>query len=350
MLILGSKSANRAEPATGRAPAGYRARMRDALLPLLERCFRAGGILGYHGVVEDRVPSPEMHVSVGTLRAHLEYLRDRYRVISLRELVERRERRRSTDRCIAITFDDAYVGVERLAAPMLAELDLPSTVFVTIASAEMGGTYWWDYLERARAAASGGAWSKLLERFGMPFLPPDEAGLATIRAHLLVRHAGRAAVSDTAPATLPRDELRSMDFAALRRLARDERFDFGCHTLTHPALPFLAPAEQEHELRAAQRVLERELPRVRPIVAYPYGLYNDDTIAAARRAGMHAGVTMQARALGRGDAVLTLPRTAVSEHWTTGAISLRVNAGIRPVLIARAGGIHPRLPSDPLPV
>ena len=57
-----------------------------------------------------------------------------------------------------------------------------------------------------------------------------------------------------------------MTFEALSRLARDERFDFGCHTITHPALPFLDADEQEHEMREAQRLLQDRISRVVPIV------------------------------------------------------------------------------------
>ena len=109
--------------------------MNEKFVALFDRLFAAGGILSYHGVVESDVPSPEMHVSVARLEAQLAHLRARYAVIPLRELFDRRARGRSTNRCVSITFDDAYCGVERLAAPILSQLDVPATIFVTVEAA-----------------------------------------------------------------------------------------------------------------------------------------------------------------------------------------------------------------------
>jgi len=326
------------------AEAGARMSVRAAILPILERCFKRGGILGYHAVVENDVPSPEMHVSLATLRAQLEYVRDRYDVIPLRELVRRRIDRRSLDRCVAITFDDAYVGVERLAAPLLADLDLPATVFVSAAAAESGAAYWWDCLEYARRASPDALWPRILTHFGIRRLPGSAEALGMVRDHVLTQHEGRLPRQKIDLPEPPNELLRSMNFAALARLASDERFEFGCHTVTHPALPFLSGRDQQLEMTQAQRRLEEMLPRVAPIVAYPFGLYDRTTLGEAANAGFQAGVTMQARAVGRGDLALALPRVGVSEDWTRSAISLRLNAGMRPLFRARAG-THPRLPS-----
>ena len=319
--------------------------LRAAILPLLERCFKRGGILGYHAVVEHEVPSPEMHVSLGTLRGQLEYVRDRYDVIPLRELVRRRIEGRSMDRCVAITFDDAYVGIERLAAPLLARLDLPATVFVTAGAAEDGAAFWWDGLEHARRTSPDILWPRVLSQLGIRHLPPSAEALGIVRDHVLARHAGRLDRQKMEFAESPNELLRSMDFEALTRLARDGRFEFGCHTVTHAALPLLSSQDQRLEMAQAQRRLEDMLPRTVPIVAYPFGLYDGATLSEAANAGFLAGVTMQARAVARGDFALALPRVGVSEDWTRSAISLRLNAGMRPVFRARAG-THPRLPAD----
>lgn len=318
---------------------------RDAIVPVLDRCFHAGGILSYHAIVDgDEVPSRAMHISVRTLRRHLAYVRARYDVIPLRELIDRRAHGRSIDRCVAITFDDAYVGVERFAAPMLRELDLPATVFVAVDAAARGSSYWWDVLEHARRSG-GASWSALLHAVGMPPLPPNEASVAAIRDRIISRFAGRLQLA--MPDELP-DLLHSLDASGLRRLAADARFDFGCHTVTHPALSRLSENEQEQEMARAQAWLEREVLRVVPIVAYPFGLYDARTIRAAHAAGMTAGVTMQPRAPDRRDGAFALPRVGVSEDWSVSAIALRLNAGLGPLFIARAGGRHPPR-ADPRP-
>lgn len=322
--------------------------LRDALIPLLERYGRSGGILAYHGVVDgDDVPSPALHVGAATLQVQLEYVRARYDVIPLRELVARRARGRPTDRCLALTFDDGYVGVETLAAPILARLDLPATVFVTVAAAERGGVFWWDQLEHARRHGNAALWRAMPPDLGIAERAASPPDVAVVRDAILSRRGGRLDLTPLLGALpVPMSPLlRAMDFTELRRLAGDARFEFGCHTMTHPALPYLASAEQEHEMREASRRLREELPRTMAVVAYPFGLYDGTTIDAASRAGMVAGVTMQPRALGPGDAALTLPRIGTSEDWSVGAIALRLQAALRPLFIAAMRGRHPHLPS-----
>jgi len=69
---------------------------------LLERAFGWGGVIAYHGVGE-HPGLPVMHVSPSRLETQLEALSDRYRIVSLRELVRRWRVGRSTRDCHAIT-------------------------------------------------------------------------------------------------------------------------------------------------------------------------------------------------------------------------------------------------------
>src|SRR4051812_9501183 len=69
-----------------------------------------------------------------------------------------------------------------------------------------------------------------------------------------------------------------------------------CSYPAHPALPLLSYDEQIAEMKNSFSLLQSRLPRVLPIVAYPYGLYDRMTVRAARAAGMNAGLTMEGRA------------------------------------------------------
>jgi peptidoglycan/xylan/chitin deacetylase (PgdA/CDA1 family) len=176
------------------------------------------------------------------------------------------------------------------------------------------------------------AWHELLAALRLPAMPADIASANRIRDYIVATFAGRA--EGLGRAALP-DVLRAMTLPSLRRLAADARFDFGCHTMTHAALPFLDAADQRLEIETAQRRLEDELPRVIPVVAYPFGLHDLATARATQRAGLVAGVTMHPRALHRRDSVFALPRIGVSEDWSPAAIALHANAGLRPLFMAR---------------
>lgn len=81
----------------------------------------------------------------------------------------------------------------------------------------------------------------------------------------------------TQPPGVPRLPLLSWD--SLRDLAA-EGFEIGAHTLTHPRLPDLPPAEAERELAAGRFALEDRLGREASTLAYPYGSVDGPTRAA----------------------------------------------------------------------
>lgn len=313
-------------------------------LRVLERTLGRGGVVAYHGVGE--APTlPVMHTSPARLREQLDFLRLHYEVVPLREQVARWAAGRSTAGTVSITFDDAYAGVARHAVPLLAEMDLPATIFVSSAFAAVSGGFWWDALERDRRGAGTGPWSRLPSVVGLPALDPLDADTSRlVRDRVLSSCQGRWPVPLPADAA---DDWRSMGWGELAVVAEDARVDFGCHTVSHPALPALPRVEQEREMRDGFAALHGVVSRALPVVAYPYGLYDRTTLAAARSAGMTAGVTMEGRSPGRRPAPMTIPRVGIGEIHGPRSIAMRLAHALRPAVILRNRGIHPRMPRDP---
>jgi peptidoglycan/xylan/chitin deacetylase (PgdA/CDA1 family) len=313
------------------------------LKSLFDRVFGCGGILAYHGIAVSP-HSRAMHITPQRFQQHMELLRQRYRIVPLLDLVERWRRGASTNGYVAITFDDAYAGVQRYAIPVLRELDLPATIFVASDHAQVGATYWWDEAEQERLAVGGAAWTNGPAQVGLPPLSAsDPVSMTTLRTRVLARFSGRWPTGIRASDD---DEWRSMRFDELQVLAEDARIDFGVHTLTHPSLPSLAYNDQVAEIRDNFALLSERLPRVRPIIAYPYGLYDRTTIRAAAEAGMICGVTMEGRAPAAAPNLFTVPRVGCGEAHDVASLSRRLSRVFRLALVIRNGSIHPRIPRD----
>lgn len=308
----------------------------------MDRLFVGGGIVAYHGV-SDRPLLPTIHVTPAHLSEQLEFFRTRYHVVSLQSLLERIQSGKSIAGMLALTFDDAYEGVARYALPALKSLELPATIFVT-GSAVTGEAFWWDVAELVRLDASDREWNELLRFADLPSLPRDCAASDVLRTRVLARFAGRFP-DIAATSTLP-FALRPMSIDVLRDLASESLIDFGCHTMSHPALPFLSPAAQEREIRECFAFLSEQLPRVRRIIAYPYGLYDRTTIAAAQRAGMFAGLSTEGLPPSSRQDIMSVPRIIVGDQTNLARIAPRLTFRLRPVLARRHGGEHPRLPFD----
>ena len=110
----------------------------------------AAPILCYHNVVPaDAAPSgePGLHVRCDEFDRQMRWLADHYRVVPLRELVDRLESGAHLRNLAAITFDDAYAGVFQYALPILRACHLPATIFVVAGAVDRCEFFWWDLPE-----------------------------------------------------------------------------------------------------------------------------------------------------------------------------------------------------------
>ena len=141
---IGSSAATSRRAARGGAPVARSAAKRAGafVASCLNRSLggRAGdrfGILLFHRIAPlvDGVPPPTHNVTPGRFREQITGLLDRGFVVArLDDMVEaRRHRSVLSPKTFAITFDDAYETVYRNAWPVLTELGLPATVFISTA-------------------------------------------------------------------------------------------------------------------------------------------------------------------------------------------------------------------------
>lgn len=315
---------------------------RDGVFGLLERIFGTGGVIAYHGVTAE--PFLEaVHITAQTLATQLAFLADRYRVIPLREFVARRQAGRSLRGCVAVTFDDAYTGIADRALPTLTRYRLPATVFVATGFARRGGRYWWDRLAWIVSRADEATRQATAIRVtGAPHTSPTESLRAMVaRGGRLSADAEQALrVAERAWGSAPE---RALTEAELVGLARSELIEFGCHTESHPVLPLLPEPERHREITESYRWLAERLPRVRPFLAYPYGLYDRRTVAAARAAGMEGAFSIEGRAATSRFDRYACPRIGMAEVNDVRGLRLRLNWSAIPLIAWRNGGWHPRV-------
>jgi len=97
---------------------------------ILGRISRKARILVYHKV-SDTYPN-HLVVSVSLFKKQIEYLRRRYRVISVEALVEHIHQKKDfPPNSVAVTFDDGYKDNYTHAYPILKEFTIPALIFLT---------------------------------------------------------------------------------------------------------------------------------------------------------------------------------------------------------------------------
>lgn len=197
-------------------------------------------VLCYHAV-SDSWPS-RLAVTTKQLREQVAELLNRgYEPVTFTEAVLGD----AGPRRFAVTFDDAYASLRAHAAPMLAELGVPATVFVPTDYAGQDGPMAWPGIDE---------W-------------------------LTTPHSG---------------ELTPLDWDELRELA-DSGWEVGSHTCSHPRLTQMPDDRLAAELTESRATLERHLDRPCRSIAYPFGDVDERVINATRDAGYTAGAALPAR-------------------------------------------------------
>lgn len=269
----------------------YYAGLRALRVPAARRrWFDADVVLCYHNVVAGDCPAagePGLHMPVDRFARQLEWLARHYRIVSLREFVAR-ESTRVSPPLAAITFDDAYGGVFEHAAPLLAGLGLPATVFVVADAPGRATGFWWDQPDviASITAARRNRWLRDLHGDGAAIL--SEVGVA-------------------AQSLLPSD-YRPAGWATIRYHAG--LIDIGGHSATHRFLPALSDAELEREVVESRRRIHQATGTWPEFFAYPYGSCDARVCAATRSAGYRA-------AFG-----LDVSRTAGESQWRLGRLNV----------------------------
>jgi peptidoglycan/xylan/chitin deacetylase (PgdA/CDA1 family) len=313
----------------------------SSLISLIERLGGRTGILAYHGVGEgDGWRS--MHVSAMDFRRQLEMVVNRYRVLRLTEYVDRVRRGASVEGCVAVTFDDAYVGVVTDAGPVLREMQVPATVFVTSEVARHGKDFWWDRFFEVVHGPDRQVWDRLTREAGLDGLDRDDPeAVGLVREDLLARHAGRVELPDV---PRPAEIWRSATFAELRAFAEWDGVDYGIHTRTHPVLPLLPAADRAREITDCADTLRENIPRVVPLLAYPYGFFDLETARIAASAGMAAAFSIEGFAPPRKPHLHAIPRIGLGSVHPNSSIRLRLSRLMRRPLMLRNGSGLNQLP------
>ncbi|MBF0567098.1 MAG: polysaccharide deacetylase family protein [Nitrospirae bacterium] len=210
-------------------------------------------VLLYHRL--GPVVADSMTITTADFESHLKYLkRNGYTVIPLRELVDYYlgKVRQLPPRAVAIVADDGHKSVYTYMLPLVKQYHVAVTLFI--------------YPSAISNASYAMTWNQLREI--------KETGL----------------------------------------------FDFQSHTYWHPNFKRekkrLAPKEYEKsvdmQLKKSKEKLEKELGVKVDMLAWPFGIYDDNLIAKATEAGYVAGFSIERRYTSSSDNVMALPRFLIN--------------------------------------
>jgi peptidoglycan/xylan/chitin deacetylase (PgdA/CDA1 family) len=206
---------------------------------------------------------------------------------------------------VAVTFDDGYADNVNEALPIIEELGIPSTFFISTKAIGLNTEFWWDDLERIILKSEN-----LPEKFELETDCnvrewPTKSVVERFRLyndfHILVkkmlpeqRDQHLFLLRSWANAG---DKMRVSHRVAtvdeLKMLACSKFVTIGGHTVTHSQLSALPYDRQYEEITTSLRQLEIWLQREIKVFSYPFGSWNDftaDTVDICKKAGLFRAV------------------------------------------------------------
>jgi peptidoglycan/xylan/chitin deacetylase (PgdA/CDA1 family) len=234
-------------------------RLQDALrVPIRFMCRGAAKlknrrsiIFAYHSLGDGRHAVSEEEFS-----KQMNYLRDNAQVVALDAILEGHFDPDAFLTC-AITFDDGYESVYRIAAPILHAYKFPATVYLTTGAID----------------------------------------------HMAARSA-------TGFAGLFQDETM-LTWEQVKKLSR-VGFVFGSHLCQHHDMTRTAEDELIMELEQSKAIITERLGIPCHHFAYPFGYFNRKSVELVRRAGYVTAVTVMHRSVPRHYDPLKIPRMCIA--------------------------------------
>ncbi|MEY4387811.1 MAG: hypothetical protein RLY20_3094 [Verrucomicrobiota bacterium] len=223
---------------------------------------------------------PQQRTTVADLRRVIEYFQTAgYRFITPDEILRGLK---PDERCVLLTFDDGYFNNQR-ALPLMEQFNVPALFFIPSELVLSGKCYWWDVLWRERRTRGGCSvsatmtevWDRVAQR-------ADEIEAEVIQ-------------TTGQPLRALGDADRLFTAEELAKFAVHPLVHIGNHGCSHECLTAYSQAEVLDIVKRAQQQLARITGKAPTAIAYPYGLINSDSVAAAREAGLKLGFITEAR-------------------------------------------------------
>lgn len=236
----------------------------------------------YHRVIELEYDKNQLAVSPDNFYDQMLYLKNNYPIVRFEQNWNKLH-----EDSICITFDDGYMDNFTNAYPILQELNIPFTVFITTGNLNTSEEYWWDELERLlldRKRNYKNTFELRDEMFSCQWSTQswDEREELYDTLHWLMY--------DKISVSKRNDWIRQLqEWSDCGKVGREQNqglqldeiqlnlslLSIGAHTVNHPSLKNLSEQEQYYEISQSIKSLEDLLKQKVQIFSYPFGGEND---------------------------------------------------------------------------
>jgi peptidoglycan/xylan/chitin deacetylase (PgdA/CDA1 family) len=273
-------------------------------------------ILLYHRVLNYDSDPQLLAVSPDNFREQMQYLKKNYQIISLEKLTKDIIENKVPKNSVAITFDDGYADNYHFMKPVLEELDIPATIFVTTSLIDSEREFWWDEIEQVFLHSddlpdrldlklngyqvSMNIENSVSEKFNDWNITVNKnissRKKAYVKFHSILKtldHARRDELMDflfnwAGKERRCRKFYRTMTSEEILDTSKGGLIEIGAHTDSHSALSILTKENQKDEILRSKIKLEEIINLQVKTFAYPFGShfdYNKSSVLAVKESG-----------------------------------------------------------------
>ncbi len=237
-------------------------------------------------------------VSPAKFRQQVMYLKRKYQIVRFEE-----DWNMLDSDAVAITFDDGYLDNLEYMLPVLEELEVPATIFVSTGTINQDRELWWDELERLLLIGDDVPISFHLEddEFecqwntstweyrkncynGLHYLMKNYITPSRREKWFMQLWNWRRLDKSC------RKENLTVSTRDIKKLLESKVISIGAHTVSHPSLANLDRGMQEYEIKSSIDKLSEIVGRKITLFSYPFGGlgvdFNDETIEICCQCGI----------------------------------------------------------------
>jgi peptidoglycan/xylan/chitin deacetylase (PgdA/CDA1 family) len=303
-------------------------------------------ILMYHRIADVDTDPWGLSVSPVHFSEQLQVIRRYFYPLSMQQLMAHLRDGNVPRRSVVVTFDDGYLDNLTNARPLLAQHDVPATIFLVTQAVAEGRKFWWDRLaaillqpevlpdhldlkmngRRHEWTLGRARWYSREEREKDRLLRPWDAASGTRLAFFylvwkyLLELSNRERIQTlevlqewAGVVDDPHSPDRALNQDETIALLDEDLIELGAHTVTHPSLSLLPGPQQMEEIAGSKKQLEEIINREVTSFSYPHGEYSVETRDLVRRVGLDSACTTNHACVSRDADPLQLPRFQVDD-------------------------------------
>src|SRR3989344_5193827 len=220
-------------------------------------------IVLYHRVAKTGLDPHFLCVEPEVFREQLKFFKENFNIMPLGKIVKWIKEGKLKHNSLAITFDDGYADNLHNALPILKDLNVPATIFITSGYISSNKHFYWDGNTR------------------------------------------------------PEDRGRPLTHDELIELAKCNLIEIGAHTISHPRLSALPLPKQEEEINGSKKQIEKVLNYPQISLAYPFGdkeSFDKNAIEIVKKSGFNYACSNIHERVTKNSNLYALPRFVV-RNW-----------------------------------